>query len=79
MDNVEQRVFRVVSQVFGVPLGEVNGTSSRETVRGWDSLNAVNLMMAVEDEFGITVSVDEAALLVSVPEIVRLVRSRDVT
>nr|WP_238550407.1 acyl carrier protein [Eggerthia catenaformis] len=40
-----------------------------------DSLDAVELVMAVEDEFGVEVSDEEAAKLVTVGDIVRYIES----
>lgn len=70
--SLEDRVRRVVSDVFGVPLGRVTATTSRDDVETWDSVNVVNLLMALEGEFGVSISIDEAADLMSVPIIVAL-------
>ena len=70
------RVRQVVSDVLGVPLHEVNEESSQETVVPWDSLNILNLLLALEMEFGIQLDVGEAAQLVSVRAIVRALEAR---
>ncbi|MBN2501628.1 MAG: acyl carrier protein [Anaerolineales bacterium] len=51
--EIKQRVFKVVSNVMGVPLGLVDVNSSPDNIEGWDSLKQLNLVLALEEEFGI--------------------------
>lgn len=51
--NINQRVYKVVSQIMGVPIEDINDDSSPDTLENWDSLNYMNLVMALEQEFGI--------------------------
>ena len=78
-DSVEARTCKIVAEVFGVPPEQVTPQSSHETVEGWDSLNILNILMAVESEFGISVSPEEAASFVSVARIVDVVNSKGVS
>ena len=73
---VNERVRRVVASVFGVPENSITSESSNQTISNWDSLNIINLMIALESEFGITLSVDEAADLLSVRKIQALLKSK---
>jgi acyl carrier protein len=77
-DSVEQRTRQVVADVFGLPLDKVTLQTSHETVEEWDSLNLLNILMAVEGEFGVSVSPEEAAEFGSVEKIVAVVRSKGV-
>lgn len=77
-DSVEQRTRQVVADVFGLPLEKVTLATSHETVEEWDSLNLLNILMAVEGEFGVSVSPEEAAEFASVEKIVAVVRSKGV-
>ena len=51
---------------------------SQEPIEGWDSLAHVQLMLAVEDEFGVTLTTDEMAKMTSVPAILEVVARKDV-
>jgi len=43
---------------------------------GWDSLNTINLLAVVEEEFGVTVGPDEIPQLTSFAGILALLRER---
>ena len=77
-ETVEQRTRRLVAEVFGLPLDSVTRDTSHETVEEWDSINVLNLLMAVEGEFDITVSPEEAASFMSVEKILSVLQTKGV-
>lgn len=50
---VEERVKKVLSQLFGIPASDINETTSPDVLEKWDSLAHMNLIIALEEEFGI--------------------------
>jgi acyl carrier protein len=76
---VEDRTRKVVAEVFGLPLESVTLQTSHETVEEWDSLNLLNVLMAIEGEFGVTISPEEAASFVSVEQILAVLRTKGVS
>jgi acyl carrier protein len=78
-DPVLQRTCQVVADVFGLPIEEVSLATSHETVEGWDSLNMLNILMAIEGEFGVTIAPEEAAEFVSIERIVAVLRTKHVS
>lgn len=78
-DSVEQRVFRIVSAVFGVTLSSVSRTMSADNVGNWDSVNIINLLLALESEFDIMIDVDEAEQLLSVELVLAILAEKDIT
>jgi acyl carrier protein len=60
------RVLRVVGQVLGVPVGELDERSSPDTIESWDSLNHMNVILALEEEFGVRFNDDRIAQVVTV-------------
>ncbi|HUN82268.1 MAG TPA: acyl carrier protein [Phycisphaerae bacterium] len=55
MESLNQKKFRsAVSAVLGMPAEEVRDELSPETIDTWDSLNHINLISALEQEFGVT-------------------------
>lgn len=75
-EGLEDRARRLVSEVFGVPLATVTLEASQDSIESWDSLNMVNLVMAIEAEFEVSVSIDEAVDLLSVKLILALLREK---
>lgn len=47
------RLGRVVSTALGIALGDAR-TATVDGVASWDSLTHLNLLMAIEEEFGIS-------------------------
>ncbi len=59
-----------MSGLFAIDESDIDENSSLETVENWDSLQHVNLIMALEEEFGVQVDVDDALAMVSYPEVI---------
>ena len=52
MESIEQRVKKIVAEQLGVNEAEIKNASSFLDDLGADSLDMVELVMALEDEFG---------------------------
>lgn len=65
-DPLLDRVRQAVSDVFGVPLAEVVPDSSPQTVEAWDSMGHLNLVLALEQAFGVQLAPEEIAGMTSV-------------
>jgi acyl carrier protein len=78
-NTVEARTRRVVAEVFGLPLETVTPQTSHETVDDWDSLNVLNVLMAIEGEFDVSISPEEAAEFVSVERILAVLKTKGVS
>lgn len=63
---------RVIGAVLNLPAGEIDEHTSTDTVDEWGSLAQLNLILALEEEFGIEIPDEEAAELTSYP-LIRLV------
>lgn len=65
-----QRVLQIVSDVLDEPIGQLSGGSSPNTVDKWDSLNHMNIVLALEEEFSVEFTDDQIMKLLSVDAIV---------
>jgi acyl carrier protein len=68
MDHFDT-VRELIALTFGVAPEVVTRDSAREEFPGWDSLGHLNLILALEDTFQLTLSVDEIGRLSSVAAI----------
>ena len=57
----EDRLKAVMSAVLKVPAAQIGPDSSADTIATWDSLHHMNLVLAVEQEFGVAIPDEEAA------------------
>lgn len=60
------RLYKVTSQVFGVPIEKLRDEDSPNSIDSWDSLGHINLVLALEAEFGVSISPDEAVEMLSI-------------
>jgi acyl carrier protein len=70
---MREKVFLIVSQVFEVPLEQINEQLSPETIEVWDSLNHMNLILALEEEFDIQFTDEKIVEMLSVELILEAV------
>ncbi len=63
----EEKLKTVISAVLSVPPSSINSDSSKDNIEGWDSLKHMNLILALEEEFQITIPDEEAGNLTSYP------------
>ena len=66
MSNIEDRVKKIVAEQLGVKEDEVNNASSFVDDLGADSLDTVELVMALEEEFDTEVPDEEAEQITTV-------------
>jgi acyl carrier protein len=73
---IASRVERLVAEVFNLPLEAITLQSSPETIEGWDSMGQLNLIIALEQEFGVQFSVEDVEKMVHVQGIIYAVDGR---
>jgi acyl carrier protein len=73
--NVEEKVKSIIMEQLGVEEEEVTATASFADDLGADSLDQVELVMALEEEFNIEISDDEAEKIKTVQDAVNYIQS----
>ena len=56
---------QVMATVLGVAPAEIGPESSSDNIPSWDSLKHMNLVLALEDEFKVTIPDEDAANITS--------------
>lgn len=49
----KEKVFQIVSRVFKVPFSNISEKTASDSIKNWDSLKHMNLILALEDEFNV--------------------------
>ena len=75
MENIEQRVKKIVAEQLGVNEADIKNESSFVDDLGSDSLDTVELVMALEEEFECEIPDDEAEKITSVQQAIDYVVS----
>jgi acyl carrier protein len=70
MSDIEQRVKKIVAEQLGTKEADVKNTSSFVDDLGADSLDTVELVMALEEEFDCEIPDDEAEKITTVQQAV---------
>ncbi len=75
MASVEEKVKHIIVEQLGVDEQEVKPEASFVDDLGADSLDVVELVMALEEEFGLEISDEDAEKLLSVQQAVAYIDS----
>ena len=75
MENVEQRVRKIIAEQLGVNEGEIKNESSFVDDLGADSLDTVELVMALEEEFETEIPDEEAEKITTVQQAVDYIKA----
>ena len=68
-----EKIKPMISEKFGIDEAQITADTRIIEDLGADSLDVVQMLMTLEDDFGITVSEDEASNLRTVSDIVSLI------
>ena len=74
MENIEQRVKKIVAEQLGVNETDVKNESSFVNDLGADSLDTVELVMALEEEFETEIPDEEAEKIATVQQAVDFIK-----
>jgi acyl carrier protein len=75
MENIEQRVRKIVAEQLGVNEADVKSESSFVNDLGADSLDTVELVMALEEEFETEIPDEEAEKIATVQQAIDFIKS----
>ena len=76
MSSVDERVKKIVVEQLGVKEEEVSNESSFVDDLGADSLDTVELVMALEEEFGYEISDEDAEKITTVQDAIKYIEDR---
>ena len=74
--DIEQRVRNILFSVLGIEIREINSNTSPDTVDNWDSINHLNLMIAMEEEFDVEFSQENILKMITFEEMCTTVEDK---
>ena len=63
----EAKLKQVLADVFGVDVSAINDEASVDTIAKWDSLNHLNLVLALEEQFKVSLTEDQIIEMLNYP------------
>ena len=73
---VFDQIRTMASDFFGVPAERLSAASSPQTLENWDSIQHLNLVLALEEKFGLQLSPEEIEQMKSIGETAKLIESK---
>ena len=49
--DTEEKVYKIISQIMNYPVEKINAESAPDSIDTWDSMSAMNLVLALEEAF----------------------------
>jgi acyl carrier protein len=66
----------MASDIFGVSADKITAASTPETIETWDSIQHLNLVLALEEKFGLQLSPEEIEQMKSIGDVIKLVEGK---
>ena len=63
--SIKERILQVMATVFETEVAALNENISSDTIEAWDSLKHLTLILALEEEFAISIPDEEVGELVN--------------
>lgn len=63
--EIKEKIINSMSLVFEMAETEINDESSTDNISNWDSLRQLNLVLALEEAFGISIPDEEVGNMVN--------------
>ena len=73
---MENRIKNVMSAVFGISAEDINEESSPDSIDNWDSLNLMNLVVSLEEEFYIEMDDSDIVEMLNFKLIVSIIQDK---
>jgi acyl carrier protein len=67
------QVRKVASDIFGIPANQITAESSPETIDNWDSMQHLNLVLAIEEKFGVQLDPEDIEEMKNIGAVAALV------
>ncbi len=68
-----QQVRSIASDIFGVPADKITAESSPQTIETWESMQHLNLVVAIEERFGVQLDPEDIEQMKNIGAVAALV------
>lgn len=78
VNSLNEQVRQIIADTLFLALDEVGEDASQETLKNWDSLQQLNLVLALEQTFAVRFKPEEFTLMSSVGKILEQLAAKGV-
>ena len=72
--NIDLRLRAIFSNLFSIESSQIHSKLSAADVDKWDSLQHLNLVVAIEEEFGISIAAEQITEMLTYELIILLIK-----
>jgi acyl carrier protein len=72
--DVQEKVIQVLVNILQVSPEEISTKTTSDDVEKWDSMNHINMILALEQEFGVRYDEEQVVSMLSVGEIIEVTK-----
>ena len=76
MSDIEKRIIFIMSEVFDINKDMIKNDSSTNNLVEWDSMNHMNLIVALEEEFKCDFDEDDIEIMVSFETVKTIIENK---
>ena len=76
MSDIADRVRQVAADVFGTTPEKITAASSPQNIESWDSVQHLNLILALEQELGVQIDPEEIERMKTIGDVIELVKEK---
>lgn len=73
---MEEQLKEIMGDILNLDAGSVDGSTSKDNTASWDSLNHINLVVALEQEFGLLFDLQEIESMLSYDQILQVLERK---
>lgn len=73
---MEEQVKQIMADILGISPEAIDESTSMDKVSSWDSFNHLNLCLALEEFFGITLEIHEMESILSYFDIIQILNDK---
>lgn len=74
--SIFEQVRSLASDLFATPSERITAESSPETIETWDSIQHLNLVLALEEKFGLQLSPEEIEQMHTIGQVTQVIESK---
>jgi acyl carrier protein len=73
---IEEQVKQILADILDLDPNSIDGSTEKDHIASWDSLNHINLVVALEQEFRVSFDLNEIEGMLSFQDIVEILERK---